>query len=256
MCGFAAASDLREDVAAAPLRAHNSPVVLLDRAQATTAVREAEATIAQLLSEKDELLAERAMLLQEMQHRIGNSLQIIASVLRLKARAADLPETRAQLQDAHDRVMAVAAVQRHLQGGVGEVDLAPYLTELCASLGASMIRELRPLTLDVRAEPATVSSRDATSLGLVVTELVINALKHAFPEGRGGAVVIAYSVRPGGWTLSVSDDGVGRGPPSPAARVGLGSSVVEALARQLGARVEIAGPGPGARTALVSLEPR
>jgi two-component sensor histidine kinase len=217
-----------------------------------TDVRSADRQIMSLILEKDELLLERATLLQEMQHRIANSLQIIASVLLLKARAVKSEETRASLRDAHDRVMSVAAVQQHLQSHLGEVEVGAYLTKLCESLGSSMIRESRPLVLQVRADSAIVSSHDAVSLGLIVTELVINALKHAFPGGRSGQVLVSYEVSPEGWTLSVTDDGIGRPTDIPAARVGLGSSVVEALARQLNATVVISDAKPGARIAIVA----
>ncbi len=217
-----------------------------------TQIRRVENLNVSLLLEKDALLQERAVLLQEMQHRIANSLQIIASVLLLKARTVKSEETRLSLQDAHDRVMSVAAVQQHLQSTTGEIDVGPYLTKLCASLASSMIRESRPLTLEVRADDAIVSSQEAVSLGLIVTELVINALKHAFPGGRGGRIAVEYRVAAPGWTLSVTDDGVGRPRASPEARVGLGTSVVEALARQLGARVVMSDAGPGARIAVIS----
>jgi two-component sensor histidine kinase len=204
-----------------------------------------------LLLEKDVLLRERDILLQEMQHRIANSLQIIASVLLLKARAVKSAETRRHLHDAHDRVMSVAAVQQHLQQSLGDVEVSPYLTKLCDSLASSMIRESRPLSLMVRADKAVINSRTAVSLGLVVTELVINALKHAFPDGRGGRMLVVYAVEPSGWVLSVTDDGVGI--PAGGAKPGLGTTVVQALAQQLGAEVAITDAGPGARIALTHL---
>jgi len=217
-----------------------------------TDIRDADRQIMSLILEKDSLLLERATLLQEMQHRIANSLQIIASVLMLKARAVKSEETRASLQDAHDRVMSVAAVQQHLQSHIGEVEVGVYLTKLCESLASSMIRENRPLVLEVRADTDTISSHEAVSLGLIVTELVINALKHAFPESRDGRVIVAYDLSPEGWVLSVTDDGVGRPVASPEMRVGLGTSVVEALARQLGAAVVLSDAKPGARVAIIA----
>jgi two-component sensor histidine kinase len=217
-----------------------------------TDIRNADRQIMSLILEKDGLLLERATLLQEMQHRIANSLQIIASVLMLKARAVKSEETRASLQDAHDRVMSVAAVQQHLQSHVGKVEVGAYLTKLCESLASSMIRESRPLTLEVRADIDMINSHEAVSLGLIVTELVINALKHAFPENRGGRVVVAYDLTPEGWSLTVTDDGIGRPAASPRARAGLGTSVVEALARQLGATVVLSDAKPGARIAIVA----
>ncbi len=191
----------------------------------------------------DDLLQQKEMLLAEMQHRIVNSLQIIASILMLKARAVTSEETREHLQDAHRRVMSVAAVQQHLHvsGRADAVEIAPYLSKLCASLGESMIGESRPATLTVTADPGWAQSTDAISLGLIVTELVINALKYAFPDPKKAAtVMVAYEVHGTNWKLSVCDNGVGRtqgeGPP---AKGGLGTSLVQALAHQLDAQVKI-----------------
>ena len=227
--------------------------VLLTIEDVTDARNVAQANV-MLLLEKDGLLREREVLLQEMQHRVANSLQIIASVLMLKARAVKSEETRAHLMDAHDRVMSIAAVQQHLQHGLVDVEVGPYLSKLCESLASSMIGESRALTITVFADDATVSSHEAVSLGLIVTELVINALKHAFAKDAGGEVIVSYDVQPPGWTLAVADDGVGRPSPSPTARVGLGTSVVEALARQLGATVVISDAGPGAKVAIVNVD--
>jgi two-component sensor histidine kinase len=202
---------------------------------------EAEKEVLQLRS--DELLQQKEVLLEEMQHRIVNSLQIIASILMLKARAVTSEETRQHLQDAHRRVMSVATVQQHLHasGRADTVEIAPYLAKLCDSLAESMIGESRPAALTVTADQGFVLSADAVSLGLIVTELVINALKYAFPDPKKAATVkVVYEVHDTNWKLSVSDNGVGRpennGPP---AKGGLGTSLVKALAHQLDAQVEI-----------------
>lgn len=225
--------------------------ILLTVNDVTDARRTEQMNVA-LLLEKDNLLRERAILLQEMQHRVANSLQIIASVLLLKARTVKSEETRLHLQDAHDRVMSVAAVQQHLQTSLGDVEVGPYLVKLCESLASSMIRESRPLKLQVHSDGATISSQKAVSLGLIVTELVINALKHAFPDSRGGLVDVSYHVDRQNWTLSVTDNGIGRHDASPAAKVGLGTSIVEALANQLDAHIVISDASPGAKIAVIS----
>jgi PAS domain S-box-containing protein len=216
-----------------------------------TEARRIETANITLLLEKDELLKEREILLLEMQHRIANSLQIIASILMLKARSVTSEESRQHLRDAHDRVLSVAAVQQHLQSRLGAVEVGAYLDKLCDSLGASMITQGRDLTLRVTADPATVSSQEAVSLGLIVTELVINALKHAYPDGRCGCIKVGYqAAAEGGWTLSVADDGVGRPAAGAPVRVGLGSSVIQALAQQLDAEVVLSDLDPGYRVAV------
>ena len=190
--------------------------------------------------EKDELLQQKEILLQEMQHRVANSLQIIASILLLKARTVQSEETRIHLQDAHQRVMSVATVQQQLHAsGINErIEIGPYLTKLCASLAASMVGE-RPVSIKVEATAGRAVSDVAVSLGLIVTELVINVLKHAFPNDEEGGILVKYDAQDSGWQLSVSDNGSGpkdrAGEPS---HTGLGTSIVEALARQLVATVQ------------------
>src|SRR3984885_11009394 len=109
--------------------------------------RTAEREIANLLQQKETLL-------QEMQHRIANSLQIIASILSLKARAVKSDEARLHLENARQRVMSVAAVQQQLlaSGHGGRIEVGPYLARLCEALAASMTDESRPISLQVQAD--------------------------------------------------------------------------------------------------------
>ncbi len=105
-----------------------------------------------------------------------------------------------------------------------------------------MTDESRPISLQVHADAGTVSSADAGSIGFLVTELVINALKHAFVGDRGaGRLVVAYEVSDTGWRLAVSDNGIGTEnvrPGSARTVSGLGTIIVEAIAKQLGAHVD------------------
>jgi nitrogen-specific signal transduction histidine kinase len=113
--------------------------------------------------EKDDLLKQKDVLLVELQHRVANSLQIIASIILLKARTVDSEETRRHLQDAHKRVMSVAAVQQHLHapGVSGTIDLVPYLTKLCEAISQSMISEDRPVSLKLVGKGGSATSRQA-----------------------------------------------------------------------------------------------
>jgi two-component sensor histidine kinase len=181
--------------------------------------------------------------LQEIQHRVANSLQIIASILLIKARTVGSEETRMHLQDAHHRVMSIATLQQQFQiVEPGEtIALGPYLARLCEVLAGSMIADNRPISLKVHAQGGTASSSQAVSIGLIVTELVINAFKHAFPTDRsGGTVHVTYDAAELNWKLTVSDNGIGR----PEGRLGksnpgLGATIIEALAKQLDASVEV-----------------
>jgi two-component system, sensor histidine kinase PdtaS len=201
---------------------------------------------------KDDLLREKEILLQEVQHRVANSLQIIASVILQNARKVDSEETRGHLHDAHSRVMSVAVLQQQLAASrLGNVKVRAYFDSLCQSIGASMIRDHNQISLSVSVDDSTVHADVSVSLGLIVTELVINALKHAFPESREGKIVVGYESHGPNWKLSVGDDGVGMPTGSAAAKAGLGTSIVEALARQLSARVQVVDLGPGTRVSIV-----
>jgi chemotaxis protein methyltransferase CheR len=174
-----------------------------------------------------------------MRHRIANSLQIIASILLLKAASVESKESKQHLEDAHERIMSIAAVQEQLDTvGTGTtVSGGVYLTNLCKSLSRSMIGGRKPITLEVKAGPGNINTDTAVSLGLVTIELVINALKHAFPDGQAGAVVVSFSTEGTGWNLSVSDNGVGKSVEAKSGGQGLGTSLVSALAEQLHATV-------------------
>src|SRR5690242_15977723 len=199
--------------------------------------------------EKDDLLRQKDLLLREMNHRINNSLQIIASILLLKAHTVQSDDTRRHLQDAHERVMSVAAVQEQLHptpfGAL--IEAKSYLTKLCESLAVSMILDDQPISIRVEAGKGSTTSEQAVSMGLITTELVMNALKHGFPDGARGKIVVGFESTDLAWRLAVSDDGVGistRLADAPV-RTGLGTSIVEALTRQLGGRVATSAASPG-----------
>jgi two-component sensor histidine kinase len=199
-----------------------------------------------------DLLREKEILLQELQHRVANSLQIIASVLMQSAKKVRSEQARDHLRDARNRVMSIATMQRQLANTrLDDVALHAYFNDLCASIGASMIRDHRQLSLEVSVDGSMARAEVSTSLGLIVTELVINALKHAFPHHRHGKILVDYRSDGTSWTLSVSDTGIGM-PADPAdARPGLGTGIVEALARQLDATVSIAPANPGTSVSII-----
>ncbi len=195
-----------------------------------------------LQKEKEALLNQKDLLLKEMRHRIANSLQLIASILILKAGMVKSKETRLHLEDAHSRIMTVATVQGQLNPTAldgKKVNVGAYLTALCKSLAKSMIGGRKPISLKVESSDDMTprTPEETISFGLMATELVINALKHAFPGKRGGTVVVTYASHKTGWSLQVADDGVGqvkRGTDQP----GLGTGIVSALASQMEAKIK------------------
>lgn len=204
----------------------------------------ADVTDARLAKQiQEDLVREKAMLMQELQHRVANSLQIVASVLMQSARRVGSDESRGHLRDAHNRVQSIATLQQQLSStDAGEVDLGIYFEQLCRSLGASMIDDDSRLVLAANTDHSRVDADVSVSLGLVVTELVINALKHAFPDGRRGHIIVDYrstgSSAGDGWRLMVTDDGIGMAP-GRKSEAGLGTSIINALSRHLEAEVQV-----------------
>jgi two-component system, sensor histidine kinase PdtaS len=240
-----------EDVAHLMLNARKldidglSPSVVLTITDATS-LRLAEKV-------KDKLVQEKEVLLLELQHRVANSLQIIASVLMQNARRVQSEESRTHLQNAHHRVMSIAMLQKQLAGaGSDDVALRRYFKDLCASLGASMIDNPDRISLDSTTDDTVTQANVSISLGLIITELVINALKHAFPgRNQQGHITVDYRANPDGWTLAVCDDGVGMPPEDEKSKPGLGTGIVDALSTQLDATVEVTDQAPGTKVSIV-----
>lgn len=221
---------------------HSATITILLAFTDITARRAIEREKEQLLGRTEELLRQKDVLLREMEHRVANSLQIIASILLLKARSVTSEETRQHLKDAHQRVLSVAEVQRHLHASTGaeEIEVGSYLSKLCSSLAASMIGEAQAISVKVMVENGKIGSEKAVSFGLIVTELVLNAIKYAFPTERADALIlVTYETDAGDWKLTVSDNGSGKAV-GDRPNSGLGTAIVEALVKQLGARMDIA----------------
>lgn len=202
----------------------------------------------------DALLQEKQVLLQELNHRVANSLQIIASVLMQRVRISQSEETRTHLRDAHHRVMSIATLQRQLaSNATGDVELRRYFTDLCASIGASMITDPQLLCLTVDADDSITTAEKSVSMGLIVTELVINSLKHAYPAEAKGAIKIGFHATAEGWILTVADDGIGIQGHRASGKPGLGTGIVNALAGQLSATVEVTDADPGCLVSIIHL---
>lgn len=194
---------------------------------AISAVTEALRETCQKLARSEE---QKTLLLEELAHRTKNDLMMISSVLTLQARAQKEPEARKALESAVARVSVIAQAQERLKGDYEgrTVELADYLEVLCSGL-ADVLRDVRPIAVRVHSERLEVSSSTAVSIGLIVNELVTNAFKYAFPDGRGGTVTVTLRKEPNQIVIVVSDDGVGcpAAPPK-----GVGSRLLQLLAAQ------------------------
>lgn len=198
-------------------------------------------------------LPQRDLLLCEAHHRIKNSLQLVASVLELQARKSSKTQSLQEaLMQASRRVRAIAQMHDRLQvSGSGDVALAPYLRQLCADLSNSLAGpDAGPVI--VQTEEVTLPAARAMAVGLIVNELVTNALKHGWrDDGRGRIQVVASVGRSGTLRLVVADNGPGL--PNdfePGACSGLGMRLVCDLMRQLAGQLKVDGAPPGTRFTL------
>ncbi len=173
----------------------------------------------------------RALLFQELNHRMKNNFQVIAAMLQMQQRDAS-PETAQALQGTLDRVQAIARAHANLyaDGRVGQVDFAAYLRDLCGSLDQGLLDRDR-ISLSVAADPFDLDPDRTAAAGMLVNELVTNAVKHAFTGRDRGRIQVEFRVGPEGPRLSVEDDGHGFDRPGDR-RAGLGTRLIDAFARQ------------------------
>jgi two-component sensor histidine kinase/ABC-type amino acid transport substrate-binding protein len=205
-------------------------------------------------------LQEKVALLNEVHHRVKNNLQVITSLLRLEAGRSGQPDTRAVLQEMQGRIRAMALLHETLYraGTFASVDLASYLKQLATQ--AFRAQSNGAVRLSLLLDTVQVSMDQATPCGLLVNELISNALKHAFPAGQGGEIQVALQAMPnpvGGapqWCLRVSDNGVGLPADFNVRRLSsLGLQLATDLARQLGGTLLISASSDSASGASFSV---
>lgn len=177
-------------------------------------------------------LAEKTLLLHEVDHRVKNNLQTISTLLAMQARAFDPNDPKAGYRLLKERVDALGAVHRRLNDGgmIGAFDLAELVQDLAPEILKAYSRADIELKLDLQR--ITLPNKVATPLGLIVNELISNAARHAWPEGQNGALKVSTEQRARHAVLSISDNGVGT-PPTINERRLSGLKMTEALVRQI-----------------------
>jgi len=189
------------------------------------------------------------MLLAEVNHRVANSLAMISSLATLQSNAVNDPAAKAALSEMRARILAIAGIHRRLytSSDVRSVDLDAYLKNLGTDLLAAVGEGGQQHALSVTAEIQVAISTDrAISLAMVVTELVTNALKYAYPEGQAGAIRIVLERRSEAEAeIRVEDDGIGWSGAGPTVGTGLGSKIIQVMTKSLNASLSYASPGRG-----------
>jgi len=189
-------------------------------------------------------LDEKMALLNEVHHRVKNNLQVITSLLRLEAGRSTEPGTRTVLKDMQGRVYAMALLHETLYraGNFAWIDLAAYLRQMATQAIRSQGSASGEVQLQLELAPTQVAMDQATPCGLLANELLSNALKHGFPQGRSGVITLQSQpdATPGYWRVCVKDNGVGLPPDFDARRTqSLGLQLVSDLARQLGGHLDV-----------------
>jgi two-component sensor histidine kinase/CheY-like chemotaxis protein len=226
----------------------------LGSAVAAAATRRAkEAAEAEVRAARDRFKAlaeERALLMREVNHRVGNGLAFVISLLGLHASRAQHPEVSAALSDAEARIYAVARVHHHLNTSddIRSASLDLYLKSLIDDLRQSIEETGTELTL--HADPVEIDPDRAVAAGVLVTELVINAKKHAYPVSKGQIRVGLRAITAHSTELSVEDDGIGSANAASSGPEGLGTMIIQAMGVKLGGNIVFDPSHKGTRVVL------
>ena len=250
-------------IAVAALRAGAADYVIKDVSEDFTALLRSaleDALLRRRLERENEEAQEQVRIardraeamLREVNHRVGNSLQLVSTFMSLQLRHMADEGARDALREAQARIEAVAHVHRRLytSGDMETVDMQAYLDGLVGELTKSLGSDAASPNITLQAEPMRVSTDQAVSLGVIVTELVTNAVKYAYAAGEAGEIRVRLAPDPSGRAiLTVEDDGPGLGDGKPKG-TGLGGKIITAMASGLRSAVEFDGAHKGVRARL------
>jgi two-component sensor histidine kinase len=213
---------------------YQATALVINAITATCAVAMAEGfrvTARHAAEAHDAKLAERDLLFSELKHRVANDFAIVASLLDLQRRRSNDPGTRAALEQAMARVRSISRVHRQLYAApeTKAIDLRAWLRDLCAGIVDASLPPAG-IRLSCECDQAYMARDRVLALGLVVNELVMNAVRHAFPDGRDGVILVRFSRIGLGWRLEVADNGIGM--PATDRKAGLGTGLIEQFVRQ------------------------
>ena len=227
-------------------------------AQARDEVRAVNLTLEDRVARRTQELAlarERAeLLLSEVNHRVANSLQLVAALVHMQSKTVADEAAKGALSETETRIQAIAQIHKSLytSSDVTSVALNDYLGVMLENLGVAMRNDGHTARLTSMLDPVFLPTDQSISLGVVATELVTNAFKYAYPEGQPGDIRVMLRQLPEGRAeLVVQDDGVGLGAPARPGGTGLGSKIIAAMAAALKTNVEYINRTPGTAARLV-----
>lgn len=191
------------------------------------------------LEAEQEVRAQRdraQLLIREINHRVGNSLSLVASLVRMQADASNDKEAKKALEETQSRIVAIGRLHAslNLAEDVQRVNIRDYLETLCNEVERSYVLPSRGISIRRDVDDIFVGTDKAISIGLIVTELTINALKYAYPDGQKGDVRLSLkSAERDKLRLRVEDDGIGIAEQAAPVEGGLGTQIVEAMSQSL-----------------------
>lgn len=235
-----------------------------DITQARDEVRAINLTLEERVERRTQELAlarERAeVLLSEVNHRVGNSLQLVAALVNMQSKTVTDESAKGALKETETRIQAISQIHKSLytSSDVTSVALNDYLGVMLENLGAAMHNDGHTARLTSELDPIILPTDQSISLGVIATELVTNAFKYAYPAGQSGDIrVMLRMLKEGHAELVVQDDGIGLGATVRPSGTGLGSKIIAAMAAGLKTKVEYINrsPGTAARLAFSTAQP-
>jgi two-component sensor histidine kinase/CHASE3 domain sensor protein len=235
-------------------RTSNTLMLQKEELESHIRARTAEVEEARAYAERERARVEA--LLQDTNHRIGNSLATVSSLLGLQVTRTQSDEVRTALEAAQSRIHAISSGHRRLRLGADleTTNAGEFLEAVVEDLRATQAGAAH-IAFRANLEPVVIRARDATTVGIVLGELLTNALKHAFPDGREGQIWISLAREPGDGAikLTVEDDGRGLGDELPPSEAGLGAMIIRQLAHQYGGKPHYAPRAGGGTVVSVTL---
>lgn len=207
---------------------------------------ELERRVAERTAELRAALAQKTALIHEIDHRVKNNLQVISSLMLLKARRTPGGETRTALESMAERIGALSTAHRLLlseENGT-RFDLQDFVAELLSDVNAALVDDR--VQIDAAVEAVALPAALATPLALMIHELAVNAVRHAYPGDRRGRIAIVARRTDGGLAVEVRDDGIGIDPAA-VERQGFGRSLVDMVVRQMRGTMALIPGEPGTR---------
>jgi two-component system, sensor histidine kinase PdtaS len=193
--------------------------------------------VAKALADKSDAEKNKTTLLREVVHGVANNFAAITALIHTARESVSDTKAKSVLDDAIEQVRVMGRVHRRLRAGDQDasLDSKAFIHELCDDLKASMARR-RPISIECEADSRPLRMDQAVPLGLIINELVTNAIKHAFPEQRAGRIFVGFDANGNQSCLSVEDNGVGF---DDRRSVGLGDELVRGLSSQLGGELQV-----------------